>query len=169
MHLVTERLLLPPLGRQHAEGLATVYADEEVARYIGGDSLDAAVTATQVARFESIWTTLGYGQSAVILRTSGEFIGRVGLHPWPEWDEVEIGWVIARHAQRQGYAQEAATAWLRAAFGELALHRLTAVIHPDNKRSRSLAERLGFTLHRSDVTPSGVHVLVYERVAPREA
>lgn len=169
MHLATERLLLPPLGPQHAEGLATVYADEEVAKYIGGDSLDAAAATMQVARFASIWTTLGYGQSAVIDRTSGAFIGRVGLHPWPEWDEVEIGWVIARHAQGQGYAKEAASAWLQVAFGELALNRLTAVVRPDNHRSQSLAERLGFTVHRSDVTPTGVHVLVYERLALVEA
>ena len=93
----------------------------------------------------------------------------MGLHPWPEWGEVEIGWVIARRAQGQGFAKEAAAAWLRLAFGELALSRLTAVIHPDNQRSRSLAERLGFTLHRSDVTPTGIQVLVYERVAPPEA
>lgn len=166
MHLASERLLLPPLGRQHAEALATVYADEEVARYIGGEALDAAATAAQVTHFESVWTTHGYGQSAVVARTSGQFIGRVGLHPWPEWDEVEIVWVVARHAQGQGYAKEAASAWLRHAFGDLALNRLTAVIHPDNQRSRSLAERLGFTVHRSDVTPSGVHVLVYERIAP---
>jgi RimJ/RimL family protein N-acetyltransferase len=166
VHLATERLLLLPLARQHAEGLASVYADEDVARYIGGVSLDAATTAAQVARFESVWTTLGYGQSAVIVRASGEFIGRVGLHPWPQWDEVEVGWVLARHAQRQGYAGEAASAWLQVAFSELALPRLIAVIHPDNQRSRSLAERLGFTVHRDDVSPSGVNVLVYERLAP---
>ncbi len=120
MEFDTDRLLLPPLGQQHAERLASVYADAEVAKYIGGGTLDAAATAVQVARFQSIWTARGYGQSAVILRTSGEFIGRVGLHPWPEWDEVEIGWVIARHAQGHGYATEAASAWLRMAFDELA-------------------------------------------------
>ena len=137
-----------------------------MARYIGGESLDASSTATQVAQFESIWTTHGYGQSALVVRTSGDFIGRVGLHPWPEWDEVEIGWVIARHAQGQGYAKEAASAWLAVAFGKLKLDRVTAVIHPDNQRSRSLAEQLGFTVDRSDVTPTGVDVLVYVRVAP---
>lgn len=169
MHLATERLLLAPLGRQHVDELAAVYADGEVASYIGGASLDTEATAEQVAHFASIWTTLGYGQSAVFLRASGEFIGRVGLQPWPAWNEVEIGWVIARHAQRQGYAHEAASAWLRAAFVELALDRLIAVIHPDNLASRSLAEKLGLTVHRSDVTPNGVRVLIYECLAPSDA
>ena len=164
MHLATERLLLPPLGRQHAEQLARVYADEEVARYIGDTSFDTAATAAQVAAFESVWTTLGYGQSAVIVRASGEFIGRVGLHPWPEWDEVAIAWVVARHMQGQGYAKEAVSCWLGVAFGELSLPRVTAVIHPDNRVSRVLAERFGFTLHRTDVTAAGTQVLVYERL-----
>ena len=169
VQLDTQRLLLPPLTGQHTEGLASVYADAEVAKYIGGSTLDAAATAIQVARFQSIWTTLGYGQSAVIVRASDEFIGRVGLHPWPEWNEVEIGWVIARHAQGQGYATEAASSWVRVAFGELALPRLTSVIDPDNYRSRLLAERLGFAVHRTDVTATGIHVVVYERLAPRGA
>jgi RimJ/RimL family protein N-acetyltransferase len=169
VHLATERLLLPPLGHQHAAALAAVYADEEVARYIGGETLDAVKATAQAARFESIWATRGFGQSAVIVRTSGEFVGRVGLHPWPQWDEVEVGWVLDRRAQGHGYAAEAASEWLRVAFGDLSLPRLTAVIHPDNERSRLLAERLGFTVHRSDVTPDGVHVLVYERVCSADA
>ena len=163
MHLETERLLLPPLDHRHTEALAAIYADPEVARYIGGDRLDAAGTATQVARFEEVWREHGYGQSALVDRATGTLIGRAGLHPWPAWDEVELGYVLARHAQGRGYATEAARAWIDAAFGALGLERLIAVIHPDNRPSRALAERLGFAVHRQDVTPSGVPVVVYER------
>ena len=52
------------------------------------------------------------------------------------------------------------------AFGELDLRRVTAVIHPDNRPSRALATRLGFRVHREDGTPSGVRVLVHDRLAP---
>ena len=159
--------MLRPLERQDVEALASVYADDEVARYIGGRALDAAATARQIAEFEHIWRERGYGQSAVVVRTSGELIGRVGLHPWPDWDEVELGWVLARHAQGQGYATEAATSWLRVAFGELGVSRLTAVVHPENQASRALAERLGFRVHRHDVTAPGTTVLVYERLPSR--
>jgi RimJ/RimL family protein N-acetyltransferase len=163
VHLETERLLLPPLDRRHTDALAAIYADPEVARYIGGDRLDAAGTATQVTRFVQVWREHGYGQSAVIERASGALIGRAGLHYWPAWDEVELGYALARHAQGRGYATEAARAWLDAAFGVLGLDRLTAVIHPENRPSRALADRLGFAVHRSDVTPSGSPAVVYER------
>ena len=55
----------------------------------------------------------------------------------------------------------------RRRFGELGLHRLTAVVHLDNAPSRALATRLGFHVHREDVTPSGVPVLVYELLSGR--
>jgi RimJ/RimL family protein N-acetyltransferase len=92
-------------------------------------------------------------------------VGRAGLHPWPQWDEVELGYVLARSAQGRGYATEAASVWIDTALGKLGLSRITAVIHPDNHPSRDLATRLGFRVHRSDVAPSGAAVVVYERLA----
>ncbi|SHN88790.1 Protein N-acetyltransferase, RimJ/RimL family [Geodermatophilus obscurus] len=166
MHLETGRLLMPPLSGQHTEALAEVYADPETARYIGGPSLHAEGTADQVVRFEAVWREHGLGQSALLDRGTGAFLGRAGLHPWPEWDEVELGCVLARHAQGRGLAGEAARAWLDVASTQLGLDRLTAVIHPDNAPSRALATRLRFRVHREDVTPSGVRVLVHERFAP---
>ncbi|HYX96159.1 MAG TPA: GNAT family N-acetyltransferase, partial [Geodermatophilus sp.] len=115
MYLETERLLMPPLSGQHTEALAAVHADPDVARYIGGAALDAAGTAAQVARIEAIWRVHGLGQSALLDRGTGTFLGRAGLHPWPQWDEVEPGFVLARHAQGRGLATEAARAWLHVA------------------------------------------------------
>ncbi|WNV75735.1 GNAT family N-acetyltransferase [Geodermatophilus sp. DSM 44513] len=164
MQLETSRLLMPPLSREHAPALARVYADPEVARYVGGSALDAEGTAAQVQRFEAVWRERGFGQSALLDRATGDLLGRAGLHPWPAWDEVELGYVLARHAQGRGLATEAAGAWLQVAFGELGLPRLTAVVHPDNGPSHALATRLGFRVHREDVTPADVPVVVYERL-----
>lgn len=169
MHLETQRLVMPPLSAAHTAALAAIYADPDVARYIGGDTLDAAGTAAQVECFENVWREHGFGQSALIDRASGTLTGRAGLHPWPQWDEVELGYVLARSAQGRGLACEAAAVWMATAFGALGLHRLTAVIHPDNQPSRALAARLGFQVHRRDVTPAGIAVVVYECFARRGA
>ena len=162
MHLETKRLLMAPLSGRHTGALTEVYADPDVARHIGGATLDADGTAAQVARFEAVWREQGFGQSALLDRATGAFLGRAALHPWPQWHEVELGFVLAGHAQGRGLATEAARAWLDVASGELRLHRLTAVIHPDNAASRTLVTRLGFRVHREDVTSSGVGVLVHE-------
>jgi RimJ/RimL family protein N-acetyltransferase len=162
--LETQRLILVPLSAEHLPLLAQIYADPDVNRYIGGEGLDLAATKRQMALFEAVWQERGYGQSAVLQRDSGRFLGRVGLHPWPHWNEVEVGWVLAPSAQGHGYASEAAASWITYAFGTLGIPRLTAVIHPENTASQRVAARLGFHLDREDQTPCGVDVLVFERL-----
>lgn len=164
--LETDRLRLVPLGTGWAAELAEVYADPEVARYIGGDRLGAEGTRNQVALFEQVWRERGYGQSAVIEKASGRMIGRAGLHYWPNWDEMELGYVLARAWQGKGLAREAAQAWVRYTFERLPWDHLIAVIHPANAASITLAERLGFVFDRRDRTPRDVDVSIYRLDAP---
>lgn len=99
-------------------------------------------------------------------RTSGAQIGRVGLHPCPDWGELELGWVLARDWQGRGLAQEAARAWLAWAVSARPAEYLTAVVHEDNRASHRLAERLGFVVDRHDVTPWNP-VIVWRYDLPR--
>ncbi len=93
-------------------------------------------------------------------------IGRAGLHPWPAWDELELGYVLARDRWGKGLASEAAHAWLTWAWAHLPHDHLIAVIQPDNASSIALAERLGFGFDRTDVTPLGDQVSVYRLDRP---
>ena len=159
--LATERLLLPPLTREHTPQLIDLYSDPEVARYVGGDSLTPPRVAEQVGRLADEWHDRGYGQSAVIDRATGAFLGRVGLHFWPDWNEIELGYVLAASAQRRGLAAEASRAWIDWARAAPGIDSLTTVIDPRNAPSIALALRLGFALERADLTPTGVAVRVY--------
>jgi RimJ/RimL family protein N-acetyltransferase len=164
--LETDRLRLMPLQTARAAELAEVYADRKVARYIGADGLSAEGTRDQITLFEQVWRERGYGQSAVIEKASGRMIGRAGLHYWPVWDEVELGYVIARAWQGKGLAREAAQAWVEWAFEHLPQDHLIAVINPENVASIALAERLGFVFDRHDRTPREVDVSIYRLDAP---
>jgi RimJ/RimL family protein N-acetyltransferase len=159
--LTTERLLLPPLTREHSDDLVALYADPHVARYVGGAGLTPATIPGQAARFADEWHDRGYGQSAVIERGSGAFLGRIGLHHWSVWDEVELGYVLAAAAQGRGLAAEGSRAWIEWARSAPGIDHLIAVIDPRNAASIRLAIRLGFALDRPDVTPTGAPVLVY--------
>ena len=159
--LSTERLLLPPLTLEHTADLVALYADPEVARYVGGETLTPETIPLQAARLADEWRERGYGQSAVIERASGAFLGRVGLHYWPGWDEVELGYVLAASAQHRGIAAEASGAWIAWARTSLGRDHITAVIDPRNADSIALARRLGFSLDRDDVTPTGVAVHIF--------
>jgi len=163
--LRTERLDLPPLDATHTDALAAIYADPAVAAYIGGSRLSYEGTHTQVARFETIWHQHGHGQSAVIERATGRLIGRAGLHYWPD-GMLELGYVIAREAQRKGYAREAGEAWLAWTWANLPNDHVTAVIHPDNEASIGLARRLGFHLDRQTSELTGTPVSIYRLDRP---
>jgi len=158
--LTTDRLLLPPLTRAHSADLVALYSDPEVARYVGGADLTPGTIPLQAARLADEWSERGYGQSAVIDRGTGAFLGRAGLHYWPNWQEVELGYVLAATAQGRGLATEAGHAWIGWA-AEAGIESLVAVIDPRNSPSVAVAGRLGFHLERDDVTPAGVAVHVF--------
>ncbi len=157
----TERLDLSPLTPSDTNEVAELYTDPEVARYVGGERLTAQVIPQQVEAFAAEWTERGYGQSAVRDRASGRFIGRIGLHFWPQWNEVELGYVLRADAQGRGFASEGSRAWIRRARDQRIAKHLIANIHPENAASIGLAERLGFTFAREDVVPSGLPTLIY--------
>lgn len=151
--LETSRLWLRPLERNDAGFLEKLYSDHQVARYIGGANLNHDAAVRQANAFAKIWDERGYGQSVVVDKATGEAIGRVGLHPWVEWNELEIGWVIAAEWQRQKRATEAAHAWLTWTKDYLAEEYLIAVVHSQNTASHRLAQSLGFVKDRDDQTP----------------
>ncbi|WP_082057025.1 GNAT family N-acetyltransferase [Psychromicrobium lacuslunae] len=163
-HLLgTERLWLRPLKLTDAKDLAEIYADPEVARYIGGAALDLTGTHQQLSRFEAEWGNRGVGQSAVLELASKRLIGRIGLHYWDVWGELELGYALETASQGKGYAAEGAAAWIDWAEQNLKQEYLIAVINPENKPSIKLARRLGFEHSRVDVTPSGSLVHIYRR------
>jgi ribosomal-protein-serine acetyltransferase len=58
---------------------------------------------------------------------------------------AEIGYWVDRTLEGQGICRQACSALIRYAFDELDLNRISIAAAVDNRRSRALAERLGFT------------------------
>lgn len=93
---------------------------------------------------------------SIKLRSSGEVIGGVGLHPRlvgsvglhppsdPHRSEAEIGYWLGRDHRGHGYATEAVLALCDVAFRRLRVHRVTAVVFEGNEASRRVVERAGF-------------------------
>lgn len=104
-----------------------------------------------------------YGDYAVVLRSTQEVIGTVGLVPsvvpWgvfetpaqPERLTPEFGlfWAVRSAWQGQGYATEAAQGlvqWLRQSFG---VARLVATTERTNHSSQAVMRKLGMTLREN--------------------
>jgi len=147
--LSTERLLMRPLTAAYLPDMLDLYSDPEVVRFL--KPLDEAGHLRRLRETEEMWTSRGYGRAAVHDRATGRFLGRGGLHYWPQFDEVEVGWVLRADAWGRGWATEAGRAWAQWAFEHLDVPYVTACIAPDNRASRAVAERLGMQVIRHDV------------------
>lgn len=148
VQLRTPRLMLRPITAADVDDLAAVYDHPDVSRFLR--PLDRDGTATQVARFVEEWHEHGFGIFAVLDLMFGRFLGRSGLHYWPQFDEVEVGWVMRRDAWGQGYATEAGAASLEWGFTERSLSLVTAIIARGNAASIAVARRLGMSVLRED-------------------
>ncbi|MGC4987017.1 MULTISPECIES: GNAT family N-acetyltransferase [unclassified Streptomyces] len=104
----TERLMLRPLRVEDVEVFVALHEDEQVNRFVGAYSNQQALE--RLASVEQQWAERGHGLCAVELKSTGEFIGRVGLNYWEQFNEVELGWTLKAETWGRGYATEAARA-----------------------------------------------------------
>ena len=144
----TERLILRPLTRADVDQIVDLHGDPRVNRFVPSFSYDQALQ--RISEIERQWSERGHGICAVELEATGTFIGRCGLNYWPEFDEVEVGWILKPEAWGHGYATEAAQSCLEWGFSRLDVRYLTAMIDPGNTASARVAERLGFSPRRVD-------------------
>jgi ribosomal-protein-alanine N-acetyltransferase len=92
------------------------------------------------------------------------------LQPLEDSGETEVGYGFDKPFWGQGYATEAAAAWLRYGFETAGLARIVAVAIPENTASRHVMEKLGMKYER-DATHYGHECAFYaitrEEFAPR--
>jgi len=144
----TERLLLRPLRVEDVDAFIALHADERVNRFVGAYSHQQALD--RLASVEQQWAERGHGLCAVELKSTGEFIGRVGLNYWENFHEVELGWTLKTETWGHGYATESARACLDWGFATLGEPYFISLIRPGNTASVRVAERLGFAPLRQD-------------------
>ncbi len=151
--LETDRLVLRLPRREDFDAYAELMGDEEAARFIGGQ-LDRASAWRKSLQMPGAWTMQGFAMFSVVEKASGRWIGQAG--PWqPEgWPGTEVGWSFLRSSWGRGYATEAATATIDWAFDQLGWTDVIHTIHPDNRPSQLLAQRLGSTLRGSGRLPA---------------
>jgi [ribosomal protein S5]-alanine N-acetyltransferase len=146
----TARLRYRQLEPEDADALHAVWGDPEVMRYLPADpSASVVETGERTARHARHFAETGYGLCAVEERESGRVVGVCGLFP-VEWvgPDVEVAYHFAREVWNQGYASEAAAAWVSAAFDQLGLDRVVALAFPANRASTRVMEKIGMRLER---------------------
>ena len=142
--LETPRLILRPWREEDAEALYCYASDPLVGPAAGW----SAHTDIECSRRTIREVLSEEGIFAVVLRTTGEPVGSIGLHPTtaPGYSgEWELGYWIGRAYWGQGLIPEAAAAVMELAFAVKCRERLWCAHFEGNDRSRRVMEKCGFT------------------------
>src|SRR5579883_394732 len=153
--LTTERLLLRPWHADDFEVYASMCAEPEVVRFttIDGKPMSRNDAWGAFAYQTGHWFLRGFGQFAVVERSTGDIVGRAG--PWqPEgWPGFEVQCVLLHKHWGHGFATEAMKACITYSFEQLGQSHLIGIIEPENMRSIRLAERVGERLEGNLTLP----------------
>ncbi|HEY3568121.1 MAG TPA: GNAT family N-acetyltransferase [Thermoanaerobaculia bacterium] len=143
--LETERLRLRPLRENDFEEYAALYADPEVLRHLGGgpEPWDRGRSWRHMAFIRGHWEIAGAGMWVAEHKEADAFLGLIGFAAPEGWPGFELAWTLARRCWGHGYATEGARAALAHAFTVLKKDRVISLIHPENRSSIRVAERIG--------------------------
>jgi RimJ/RimL family protein N-acetyltransferase len=149
--LETERLHLRHFNTNDAPFILALLNEPSFLHYIGDKNVRTLEAAQQyiingpVATYERH----GFGLYQVELKDSHTPIGMCGLLKREELPQPDIGFAFLPTFWKQGFAFEAAAAVLADARERLQLHRMLAIVNPENEASIKLLEKLGFQFERN--------------------
>lgn len=147
--LETARCLVREFTAGDLEDIYLLY-DEEADRFLEAPSQNREREAEILrAYIDRIYRLYGYGQWAVLDKTGGTLIGRMG-YSFPTGAEASLGadasfgFLLRRDFRHLGIAREVCSALVRYGFEELGFTSVSAEAAPENRASDALLRELGF-------------------------
>jgi len=143
----TARLRLRGFSPLDRQPLQAILGDRDVIRYLPTtEPWPKQKVRGALDRHWAHWTKRGFGWWAVETIAARELLGWCGLGYLDDTAEVEIKYLLKKSHWGKGIATEAATPCIEHAFKTLALDRIIGLVHPDNRPSARVLEKLGLVL-----------------------
>lgn len=143
--LETERLLVRESTGADVDAFYEIYKAPKVSRFMHDLAADRAEQIRYMEQYrENMYGFYEFGIWTVVLKATGEVIGRAGFAMREGFSEPELGFVIGVPWQRQGLAREACEAILQYGKEELQFSAVRAVTRADNAAAIALLRGLGF-------------------------
>lgn len=157
----TSRLLLRPFEPTDAEAAVGWFGDPTGMRFTPtGPDTSIGQTGARLANYQKHQVTHGFSKRIILDRRSGRSIGDSGLLVLEEHGWIDLGVRLAQPYWGKGLATEAASVWVRAAFNQFRLERLTAFVHPENFAAIRVLAKLGFRVERRN-TIMGMNSILF--------
>ncbi len=143
--LETRRLKVRESTVEDVDEYYRIYREPSITLYIEDlyEEREAEL-AYMRAYIDQIYGFYGYGLWTVLLKETGQVIGRAGLSVRQGYELPELGFVIDVEHQKQGYGYEVCMAILRYAKKELDFNKVQALVDVNNQVSQKLLCKLGF-------------------------
>lgn len=160
----TERLFLRPFCAEDEEIVYQIYGDAEIMEYTPFDPLTKEGAKAHLQKMIAGWQrdpVLDY-ELAVVVKETGEKIGRCHMQIDEETDTAMIGWMMLKKEWGKGYATEMTKALLDYSFDVLKVHRVNALCNPKNEKSWRVLEKFGMRREahfkeKCRYTKNGIH------------
>lgn len=143
--LDTERLLLRQLQPADAADLYGYYADPEVFKYLdwcGPTSIEHAHEV--IATWNRWYTEKRIIRWGMVFKATQRLIGTIFFGDFIGQSRADLGYELARSVWKQGIMTEALQAVIPFGFKSIGLHRIQAIVNPDNLASIHVLKKFGF-------------------------
>jgi RimJ/RimL family protein N-acetyltransferase len=140
----TPRLTLRRFTPDDLEWLVTLYADEDVTRYLGGTRTRVEVEEMLARRIIEYYDRHpGFGIWMTLDRRTSEPLGFHLLNHIQGETIIQVGFALRREAWGRGVASEMAESLLRYAFTTLGLPHMVGMANRGNVVSQHVLEKIG--------------------------
>ena len=142
--LETDRCVIKETSLDDLGEFYRIYADPDITRFTE-DLMERSEEEKYTENYRDlIYEIYGHGIWTVIKKDTGEIIGRAGLDERAGFDTPELGFVIGKPWQKQGYAYEVCSAILSWA-AENDIHEIMSLTEKENSKAVNLLKKLGFS------------------------
>ena len=157
----TARLTFREMSDDDLDDMAALLGDPDVMTYYPRPKTRQEA-AHWIGWNRGLYRTHGYGLW-LLTTAGGGFVGDCGLTPQvvDGVTELEVGYHVMPAMQGLGYATEAAAASRDFARTVLGATRLIAIIHPDNRPSQRVAEKIGLRPEKRATVHGGRDAVIY--------
>lgn len=157
--LETDRCVIRETTVSDLDAFYEIYSDPEITRFME-DLMERSEEEKYTESYRDlIYDIYGHGIWTVLLKDTGEVIGRAGLDERAGFDTPELGFMIGRKWQRRGLALEVCEGILHWAAAE-GMDTVMSLTEKDNTASVNLLEKLGFSAEDT-VKISGTELVRY--------
>ena len=143
----SKRLLIKQPEDDQCSFFENTLRDPENMKFQGGVMTEEEIKKSRT-NMKQHWEKHGFGRFYIFLKDHNKAIGIVGLKFLTEPPKAQtipdLGYVIAKQYQNQGYATEACEALLTYASSKLGFKTIGARTYPENLAGVSVLKKLGF-------------------------